>query len=72
MQPIEVDEQTAQRLAAQAEAHGITVAQYVDSLVPPLSVGNDQSGLAAELDLELETLALELPILPREFSRTDR
>jgi hypothetical protein len=49
----------------------MTVAQYVNSLVPPLSDDDGQGVVTAELGAELESLALELPILPSDFSRAD-
>jgi hypothetical protein len=71
MQPIELDDQTARNLAAQAAARGMTPAQYLSALVPQNANCGPTDSLTTELDVELESLALELPILPRDFSRAD-
>ncbi len=71
MQPIELDNQTAQNLADQAAARGMTPAQYLADLVPQIPNNNLTDSLTTELDAELASLALDLPILPRDFSRAD-
>ena len=70
MQRIELDDQMADRLATQASALGLTIAEYLKTLVPPAPNGQAPVSLE-ELDAELEELALDLPTLPGDFSRAD-
>ena len=71
MQLIELDDQTAQDLIAQARAHGLTVAEYLKSLVPAAPGFHATNLSLDELDAELEELGLDLPTLPSDFSRAD-
>jgi hypothetical protein len=71
MQRIELDDQTADILAAQASARGMSSAQYLKSLVPPATNGCADSLSLDELDSELGDLVLDLPTLPHDFSRAD-
>ena len=70
MQRIELDDQTVNDLAAQAGARGLTISEYLKTLVPPTANGRPCASFD-ELDAELEELVLELPTLPRDFSRAD-
>ena len=70
MQRIELDDQTADKLATQASALGLTIAEYLKTLVPPTPIGQAPVSLE-ELDAELEELSLDLPTLPGDFSRAD-
>ncbi len=69
MVTIQIDEQTAEGLARQAQGMGLTVAEYLRTLVP----SNGQSRHAAWDDLEAEFLALSSAdtSLPDDFSRAD-
>ena len=71
MRRIELDDQTVDSLTAQAGARGLTIAEYLKTLVPPTPNGRGRVASLEELDAELEELALELPTLPNDFSRAD-
>lgn len=71
MKHIELDDQTAQILNAEAAARGLSVAEYVRTLVPPRPNGHENPPSLDELDAELEELALDLQTLPSDFSRAD-
>jgi len=68
---IELDNQTANNLTAQAKSRGLTVAEYLSRLVPPAPNGHGDAPFADELDAELDELVLDLPTLPADFSRAD-
>lgn len=68
---IEVDSETAQRLAAQAAARGVSAGEYLRSLVPAPGTGGNADVSVDDLDAELEHLSLKLPTLPDDFSRAD-
>jgi hypothetical protein len=69
MVSIQVDEQTAAGLERQAKSAGLTVADYLRSLVPP----RDTTDRPSWDDLENEFIALSShgPSLPADFSRAD-
>lgn len=71
MPQIEVDNETAQRVAAQAAAQGVSPGEYLRAIVPAAVSGSNAMPSMDELDAELESLALELPTLPEDFSRAD-
>ena len=71
MPQIEVDIETAQKLAAQAAARGVSAGEYLRSIVPAVVPSSDANVLVADLDAELEQLTLKLPTLPGDFSRAD-
>ncbi|HET6881495.1 MAG TPA: hypothetical protein VFI31_15135 [Pirellulales bacterium] len=68
---IEVDVETAQRLAAQAAARGVSAGEYLRSIVPVVATSGNAGVSIDDLDAELERLALKLPTLPDDFSRAD-
>ena len=70
MPHIELDDQTVGDLAALAGARGLSVAEYLKSLVAPAANGRAATPSLDELDAELEELVLDLPTLPGDFSRT--
>lgn len=68
---IEVDNETAQRVAAQAAAHGLSPAEYLRTAIAALPTNRAGLNASDELDAELQELALELPTLPEDVSRAD-
>ena len=68
---IEVDMETAERLAAQAAALGVSAGEYLRSIVPAVTANGNNDVSFDELDSELERLTLTLPTLPNDFSRAD-
>lgn len=68
---IEVDNETAERLAFQAAARGLSAGEYLRSIVPATGTNGSADVSIDELDVELERLALKLPTLPDDFSRAD-
>jgi len=71
MPQIEVDIETAQRLAAQAAARGVSAGEYLRSIVPAVVTGGNGDVSIDDLEVELEQLTLKLPTLPDDFSRAD-
>jgi hypothetical protein len=71
MRTIEINDRTADNLMAQAALRGVTVAEYLEALIPPASTSHATNRSLADLDAELEELTLELPTLPADFSRAD-
>jgi hypothetical protein len=71
MPSIEVDIETAQRLAAQAPVYGVSPSEYLRSIVPPVATIGSVVASSGDLDAELERLTLKLPTLPDDFSRAD-
>jgi len=71
MQRIELDDQTADKLATQASALGLTIAEYLKTLVPPTPHRDAPVASLEELEAELDKLVLDLPTLPSDFSRAD-
>lgn len=71
MPHIEIDTETAQRLAAQAAAHGVSPSEYLRSIVPAVVANGNAIFSVDELEAELEGLTLKLPTLPDDFSRAD-
>lgn len=71
MPQIEVDNETAQRVAVQAAAQGLSPGEYLRAVVPAAPVDGSAVLPLDELDAELESLALRLPTLPENFSRAD-
>jgi hypothetical protein len=69
MVTIQIDEQTADGLAKQAQGMGLSVADYLRTLVP----ANGSTQLESWEDLERELLELSTagPSLPDDFSRAD-
>jgi hypothetical protein len=66
---IQIDEQTAEGLARQARSAGLSVAEYLRTLVP-----RSKSAVRADWDeIERQFLALSAdgPSLPPDFSRSD-
>ena len=71
MPQIEVDIETAEKLAALAAARGVSAAEYLRLIVPAVVPSGDANVLLADLDAELEQLTLNLATLPDDFSRAD-
>lgn len=69
MQYIELDDRTADELAGQAAARGLTVAEFLKQLIGPTN-GHSQPSVE-QLEQELDALLLDLPTLPNDFSRAD-
>jgi len=69
MVTIQIDEQTAKELERQARTAGVTVAEYVRSLVPtPVATSRPTWD---ELENEIVALSTPGPSLPADFSRAD-
>jgi hypothetical protein len=69
MRHILVDEKTLSGLEAVAKARGLTVGGYLQSLVE--KEGNGPVFSVADFERELDELAIESPVLQRDFSRAD-
>jgi hypothetical protein len=66
---LSIDDATAQLLQARAAAQGLTVDQYVRTLVEP---GRTAPRLSLdEFDAALQELCFDGPTLPADFSRSD-
>lgn len=70
MVTIQVDEHTAERIAALAKASGVTAAEYLKNLLA------DSGGKKTRLPIdkfmdEVEQLSVDGPSLPADFSRSD-
>lgn len=84
MASIEIDQQTAEQIASEATARGVSVSGLLRSLLattptakeqelPPLDPADSkhQTFDAEKFDRELEELAFDGPPLPENFSRAD-
>jgi hypothetical protein len=71
MATIELNPSTADQLNALATASGMTVEEYLRSLLPPLTNGTGPRLSPAELDSLLGEHAFDGPTLPADFSRAD-
>ncbi|HVC96074.1 MAG TPA: hypothetical protein VND64_20495 [Pirellulales bacterium] len=69
MQHIELDDETARNLTVLAESLGLTVEDYLRSLVPATMIADAHA--LDELEKEWAELALRGPSLPHDFSRAD-
>jgi hypothetical protein len=69
MVTIQLDEQTAKELQRQAKTAGVTVAEFVRSLVPSPAAPPRPSW--DELETEILALSSSGPSLPADFSRAD-
>ena len=69
MVTIQIDEQTAEGLERQARSAGVSVAEYLRSLIP----STDPAARPPWDEIEKEFLALstEAPSLPADFTRAD-
>ena len=68
MVTIQVDEQTAERIAALAREHGVTAAEVLKRLIPAEQPKHCQ---ADQLLAEIDQLSFDGPSLPTDFSRAD-
>jgi hypothetical protein len=71
MPHIELDDETVRKLSALAEAQGLTVEEYLRSLVPATMIAEQGAHSLDELEKEWAELALRGPSLPPDFSRAD-
>ena len=69
MVTIQIDEVTAEGLARQARDKGMSVADYLRTLVPSNGVTPRQEW--DELEQEILALSSDGPSLPEDFSRAD-
>jgi hypothetical protein len=71
-EPLKINPETAELLAAQAKARGLSVEEYLKSL---LGVGVGMESVAQstveEFMAAMESLAEDVDPLPRDFSRED-
>jgi hypothetical protein len=70
MASIQLNDETAARLSARASAAGMTVDDYLRSLLPVNGSAPDQLS-TAEFEAEIERLSFSGPSLPADFSRAD-
>ena len=68
MVTIQVDEQTAERIATLAKQQGVTAAELLKQLVPDAKRSGRE---AQELLAEIDRLSFDGPSLPADFSRAD-
>ncbi|MBI4580764.1 MAG: hypothetical protein HY718_13740 [Planctomycetes bacterium] len=72
---IQIDAGTAAALTAQAEARGMTLDDYLRAFVVPAAAAPSNGGLSlAAFERALDELsadALDLPVLPADFSRAE-
>ncbi len=71
MTTIQIDEATAEALAAIAKSKGVTVDAYLRDLVRVASPTRPSSHRSELFDRELEMVAFDGPTLPDDFSRAD-
>ena len=69
MNTIDLDDRTAEGLTALAESKGLTVEEYLRSLVGESAEGEVTTLTASEFDEELDKIAFNGPSLPNDFSR---
>ena len=69
MATINVNESTAKQLQELAAAQGLSVEEYVQSIVP--QVNNGATISADEFEAQLTALSFHGPSLPANFSRAD-
>jgi hypothetical protein len=69
MVTIQIDESTAKALELQAQSAGMTIAEYVRTLVPTGEAANRPSW--DEIERQIIALSTDGPSLPAEFSRAD-
>lgn len=71
LEPLKINPETAELLATRASARGLSVEDYLRSL---LGVTPEQSGIPSTLEefmAAMESLAEDVEPLPRDFSRED-
>ena len=68
MASIEINDDTARKLAELASAQGISVGEYVQGLVPQ---SNGAEMTVGQFEAELATVSFSGPTLPSDFSRAD-
>lgn len=70
---IELREQTAERISAQAEAKGLSVAEFLEQLVPATDIGVASPTRLKTDDLieAIEEASFDGGVLPADFSRAD-
>lgn len=71
MVSIELDQQTAEQLSEQAAARGMTVSEYLRSLMPASPNGGEQRLSLEALVSLLADHAFDGPTLRADFSRAD-
>ena len=69
-EPLKIDSETAERLAAQARVRGLSVEDYLKSLLGVTPEAGMPSTLE-EFMAAMESLAEDVEPLPRDFSRED-
>lgn len=69
MVTIQIDEQTAKELERKAKTAGVTVAEYLRSIVP--SPNGSARPSWDEIENEFMALSTPAPSLPADFSRAD-
>jgi hypothetical protein len=71
MATIELDQRTAEQLKALATASGMTIEEYLRSLLPSSANGTAARLSLAELEALLTENSFDGPTLPADFSRAD-
>ncbi len=71
MTSIQLDDGTASGLAAIAASHGVSVADYLRSIVARENGATEAHLSPQDFDAELDPLVFDGPSLPADFSRAD-
>ena len=70
-EPLKIDPETAELLAARASARGLSVEEYLKSLLGVNTEASSMPSTIEEFMAAMESLAEDVEPLPRDFSRED-
>jgi hypothetical protein len=70
-EPFKINPETAELLAARASARGLSVEDYLKSLLGVTPEQSSMPSTLAEFMAAMESLAEDVEPLPRDFSRED-
>jgi hypothetical protein len=70
-EPLKINPETAELLAARASARGVSVEEYLKSLLGLNTEASSMPTTIEEFMSAMESLAEDVEPLPREFSRDD-
>jgi hypothetical protein len=71
LEPLKINPETAELLAAQASARGLSVEEYLLSLLRVNTEAASMPSTIEEFMAAMESLAEDVDPLPRDFSRED-
>jgi hypothetical protein len=71
LEPLKINPETAELLAAQASARGLSVEEYLKSLLGVNTEASRMPSTIEEFMAAMESLAEDVEPLPRDFSRED-